>query len=182
MFISVISKHNEAKALDHLFLAKKLNTKCKINGMMPIGKSTEFYPMHKLLNILLTINESDYSQYLAMDNVLYNGGCNFNTSLLCKSTIRAVYVDDFGNLQCGSCEDQLADGITIPANEIICTPTKEKLSSSQTVCKECQLCELFYLCNGCRQYRKMNRFTKNHCYEMKKLLPRIIQAKWKIQP
>jgi len=49
MFISVISEENEDRALDHLRLAKELGTKCKLNGIMPLGKSSVFYPQYKLV-------------------------------------------------------------------------------------------------------------------------------------
>ena len=91
-FISVIGPDNESRALDHLLLAKELRTKCKLNGVMPLGKSSTAYPMHKIIEIWLQAYEQGLSQFLDTDISLHRGGCNLNVNCLCSSTIRSVQV------------------------------------------------------------------------------------------
>ena len=179
-FLSVISRENEDRALDHIYLAKKLQTKCKLNPMMPLGKSGEFFPMFKMVQIWLEVFEAGLQDSLDIDVQFKHGGCGFNTNLLCSSTIRAVKVDFNGNVIVASCEDDLVNrsyGAGIPLKE---SPHEEVIPMSQHISKRCLCCRLFRLCHGCHQARVLNKTVPQHCEEMKKLEQRILAAGWSL--
>ena len=176
-FLSVISRENEDRALDHIQLAKKLQTKCKLNPLMPLGKSDQFFPQFKIIQIWLEVFEAGLQDYLDADVQFKHGGCGFNTNLLCSSTIRAVKVDRDGNVVVASCEDDLVNNMQ-QAVQLKEDPHEEVIPLSQHLTKECRLCRLFRLCHGCHQMRILNKCVPQHCEEMKKLESRILAAGW----
>lgn len=179
-FISLIDTDNEDKALDHVYLAKKLNTKCKLNGTLPLGKSKSFYPTYKMIKIWLEIKDLGLEEYLDTQIQFYEGGCNFNTSLYCESTIRTFWLNERDEVQYGNCEDCSTLGQRIPLDKIRPIPVKKQIEIKDTINDKCCYCELFKLCNACRSLQRINKQTPEHCEEMLKLKPRIIEAKWKI--
>lgn len=182
MFISVISNENEHLAIKHVELAKTLNTKCKLNGLMPLGAAeNNYYPLYKMIDIWLKIKDLGLEKYHDNYTSLYHGGCNLNINRLCKSTIRAIQFYDNDNYKITSCEDDLVqnDIESIPNDKISQEPIKENISD--TITSECIFCELFYVCNGCHQNRKINKLDKNFCSEMKLRKDKILNSGWKIQ-
>lgn len=93
MFISVIGKGNENRALDHVRLAKDLGTKCKLNGVLDLGRSDESYPLYKMIDIWLAVKKEGLEQWHDCSVQMLHGGCNFNTNLMCGSTIRSAWFD-----------------------------------------------------------------------------------------
>ena len=107
MFIAVISNENEQFSMKHLELAKRLGTKCKLNGVLPVGLSKEFFPRWKLLKIWLDAIDQGYREQLDIYVAAKQGGCGFNTNLMCSSTIGACEITSDGKLQYASCEEDL---------------------------------------------------------------------------
>ena len=179
-FISVISEYNEDRALDHLLLAKKLNTQCKINGVLPMGLSKDFYPLYKMIDIWLSIKENGLEEYWDNEIQFYNGGCNFNTNLMCESSIRTFWLNDKEEIQYNNCEDCASQGHRIPLDIYRPIPKESKINVNDMVCDNCLMCPLYRLCNGCKSMRKINKLTPNHCEEMRKRLDKIKEMGWKI--
>ena len=179
-FISVISKSNEDKALDHLYLAKELKTKCKINGVLPIGSSKEYYPLYKMIDIWLQIKENNLEEYWDNQIQFHNGGCNFNTNLICSSTIRSFWLDNNNNIHYNNCEDCAVRGSSIPLDTNIVTPKEESAKPEQLISQDCLCCELCRLCNACKSTRQSILDRQTFCSEMKKRKQKILDAKWKI--
>lgn len=183
-FISVISSENEHLALKHLELARELQTKCKLNAVMALGKTEVGYPLHKILDIWLQAKEQHLDRHLDLDVCLQRGGCNLNVNRLCRSTIRAVQVEKDGSLRIANCEDDLLD-YSIPSMTVeeacVQEVKQEAIQPQDAIDSKCMLCELFYVCNGCHQWRKANKLLPEHCQEMLKLKDRIKKSGWKIQ-
>lgn len=178
-FISVIGKNNEDKAIDHLLLAKRLGTKCKINPVIEMGLSTESYPKYKMIDIWLKIQELGLEDYWDMDVQFKKGGCGFNTNGMCESTIRAVYEDVNGNIHYSNCEDVLAYNdyqIKIDKEKPVCI----KHNSSDFISEKCLTCELCQFCNNCKISRDVAKRDKNYCDEIMKRKDKILKSGWKI--
>lgn len=179
-FISVISKSNEDRALDHIYLAKELGTRCKINGVLPIGLSKEYYPLYKMIDIWLKIIEAGLEDYWDNHIQFQNGGCNFNTNLMCSSSIRSFWIDNQNQINYNNCEDCAVRGARIPLDTGIVKPTAEKLKHEHLLSSECLYCELCTLCNACRSTKQAITDKETFCSEMKKRKQKILDTKWKI--
>lgn len=167
-FIAVINEENEDKALDHVFLAKRLGIKCKLNGILPMGLSKSYYPRYKMMKIWLKIIELGLEEYEINCYERKLGKCNFNTFLNCDKNIRACYIDNNNNLHKCFCEDLLADGIELEQTDI------------SVISNKCYTCELCRLCNGCMKNKLCAKNDKTYCEEMFKLKDKIINSGWKI--
>lgn len=93
-FISVISEENEKQALDHVMLAKKLGTVCKLNNVMPFGKSVSYYSRAKMLELYCNILDLGLAEYESNTTMLKRGSCPFNTCSKCAISNRAVMYAD----------------------------------------------------------------------------------------
>lgn len=179
-FISIISEDNEDKALDHLYLAKKLGTKCKLNPLLPLGLSKTFYPLYKIIDIWFQIYDLGLEKYWDNKIQFYNGGCNFNTNMRCESSIRTFWLNDKEEIQYGNCEDSASDGMRIPLETSKPLCTEKKLDINNVINNRCLYCPLSRLCNSCKTLQKMNKMTENHCDEMLKRMSKIQNLGWKI--
>lgn len=105
-FISVISEENERQALDHVKLAKQLGTTCKLNNVMPFGKSTSYYSRAKILELYCDVIDLGLVAYESNTAMLKHGSCPFNTCGKCAISNRAVMFVD-GKPKYSYCEDLL---------------------------------------------------------------------------
>ena len=168
-FISVIGKNNESKALDHVRLAKSLHTVCRLNNVLPIGLSKEYYPRHKILNIYLDVEELGLGNYEL--NVLNkNKSCCPIYTNNCGEELGSCWVDNSDNLVTGLCDDYVG----------LCS---QDLKYTDQPLKKCLCCPLFSLCNNC----KTNRYCikkyadENYCREMKKVAIRMKNNNWRLE-
>lgn len=186
-FIGVIDDSNESKVLDHLELARILMTTCKLNSANALGRQQYSYPRYKMMDHYLTIIESGKDMYEQNCFERSNGSCPFNTSLLCANTIRAIYVDSENKIHWATCEPDLERGNDQILNEenakqFFKTRNFPEVLDPKSLInpKECLLCPLIRLCNGCKIAREAAKLDPKHCKEMKKLLPRILKSRWKL--
>lgn len=179
-FIAVIDHTNEDFALKHLELAKELNTKCKLNGMLCLGKAKESYPKYKMIDIWLKAYELNLDKYLDTEIQFKYGGCSFNTNLMCKSTIRAFWLTNTNKIIYGNCEDLATGGEYIEIDKEKPKIKKENISIKDLISQKCLTCELCNLCNGCKKSRDINKNTVNFCEEMLKRKEKILKMPWKI--
>jgi MoaA/NifB/PqqE/SkfB family radical SAM enzyme len=154
MFIYVVDKNNEDLVIKAVELAKELDTKCKINNVHPVGAASEYYPRYKILEKLLQIIDLGLENY--ENNLVQrkSGRCPYVTSSdFCKN-IHLRWVDNNNNLIKGCCEEATSSG-TIEVERGILK-------------KECLLCKMFSLCNGCSTNREFTKsILEEHCTWMK---------------
>ena len=181
-FIAVMDKNNIDTALDTVNLAVKLNTKCRINNAMKMGRQGIYYPRYKVFEKWLEIIESGLENYEITCLERKKGKCPINSSLICSSTIRAVYVNNNGSVVYNNCEDKLnldLKNIELDKEKIV--PRQNKINHKDVINESCPYCELFNICNGCSTNREQaKKYCPEYCSEMLKLKDRIIQAKWKL--
>lgn len=179
-FIAVISNKNEDKALNHLHLAKKLNTKCKMNPLLPLGLSKDFYPLYKMIDIWMAIYNNHLEEWWDNDKQFLLGTCNFNTNLLCETSIRSFWLNDKEEVVYSNCEDCAVNGYVIPIDKNKPKQTETEICKTQIIDEKCLCCPLYRLCNGCKSLRAINKITENHCEEMLKRLEKIKKLGWKL--
>ena len=180
-FIAVINEKNEHRAIDHFYLAKELNNKCKINPVMAMGLSKESYPKYKMIDIWLKIKELGLEPYWDNDVQFKKGGCGFNTNLLCGSTIRAFYEDINGNVHYSDCEECLVyNDREIPLDTTQPLIHKIPLNINDYINNKCLTCELCQFCNGCKIARSIAKDDNKYCQEMLKRKQKILESGWKI--
>ena len=179
-FISVITDENADRAIDHVLLAKRLQTKCKLNPVRSIGRSTKSFPLYKMIDIYHQCYQMQLQQYLDID-VQNQGGCGWNTNHMCESCIRACWVDNKDKLHYSHCEELLSYGVEIPYEDVPPKPKRRTITIAQVISTQCYHCELFNLCNGCAVHRDAAKQDKNYCKEMlsrKQLI--LSHDQWKI--
>lgn len=180
-FIAVITKENESRALDHLLLAKELGTTCKLNPVLPLGISSEAYPKYKMIDIWLEAKKRGLDKYMNADVQFFNGGCSFNTGLMCASTIRVFWEDVADVVHYSACDNCSTLGDAIPIDVQCPIPKKMRLDSKTFIngdkCLSCKLCRF---CNACKAMREANKNDPNYCTEMKRREKAILQSGWLI--
>ena len=178
-FIAVISKENEDRAIDHLLLAKKLGTKCRLNGLNAVGKSSSYYPRYKMIDIWNQIFERGLQEYCMEIEPFKKGNCPFDSNYLCQSTIRSCWIDDKDELIYGNCEDLTCKGIRLQDPEED-RPIPKRMLPKSFINKDCKLCPLCALCNSCYANQLQAFNVPEYCEEMKKRIPIIKKWGWKI--
>lgn len=173
-FISVISKENEANAIQHVLLAKQLGTKCKLNGILPIGYSDEYYPRYKMLDIQFKIIDLGLEEFESNTLERKSGKCPINIHQDCYKLNRSIVIDENGKYRYSFCEDLAFDKPCFSdINEI---DTTDKLMLSECIEGEkCFQCELFRFCNSCRVHRIAAKNDISYCKNMSKYKQRLRQ-------
>jgi radical SAM protein with 4Fe4S-binding SPASM domain len=174
-FLAVIDEHNESKAIDHVFLAKKLNTQCRLVYQNKSGKGTTTYPVGKLYKIFVQIWRMGLAQYeqtaIAIAEKLNNMNVGCPIARNCDSFMRSLNPDG-RYFSCGPLNDDLD-----VENEIDFKKEMEgeqalplQKSKHQFLKPECFGCKMFDLCNGCRKHikdlKETNKVEEN-CIAMK---------------
>lgn len=166
-FIAVISKENEDRAIDHVLLAKELGTTCKLNGLLPLGRSEEYYPRYKMMDIYLKILDMGLEEY--EDNTFdrAKGNCPFNIDHQCFKHNRAIRIDKDGNYQYGYCEDLVYNGV-ITFDSVEDISEKDDILNDLINPEKCPYCPLFRFCNNCKLHRDIAKTDKDYCNQMNK--------------
>jgi len=169
MFIVVINKNNEHLALKHVELAKKLNTKCKMNPALASGRTTEPYPLYKMYNIYVDIIKHGLSDYEFNSKEivkLYNNQpacCPYSRN--CYKGIRCID-PDLNIYTCGAFNDN-------HNNKDYAIHSGNFIAKDYPFIKnECLACELFKFCNSCyKNIADIKNFNliDEHCIGMKKI-------------
>lgn len=181
MFIAVIDWGNEDKVIDHVLLAKRLGTQVKLNNAVGVGKQSKTYPRYKMFQHYLKIIDMGLEKYESYCSSRDVDECPRNVNHFCATAIRCCYVDNKGKLHVGICDEQLSLGHEIPEDLIVPSsknPTSEILTPDKFIKPECPYCELFSLCNSCRNNRDAAMLDPIYCDEMKKLKSKIIETGW----
>lgn len=162
-FIYVIDHFNKKYVNNALLLAKDLNTKCKLNRVLCIGKNKDYFPLYEYFEILSDI--IDNGLYLYENNIMelqflyYNkiSSCPYNIN--CSKTIVTINPDNTIH----SC-DKLSMYNTINKNV-----------NYHIFKNDCIKCENFIFCNSCKMtiYEAKINNDINFCKRMKEILPKF---------
>lgn len=175
-FIAVIDEKNEDTVLKTVELAKSLGTYVRINNATEQGRCDKTYPRYKLFQKYIEIIEAGLADY----EVYCRGGlltpCPMNIQMLCKSTIRACYVDKNDILHYYDCCESGVENLLDYHDDAGMKPTPIYPDIKDHVTPNCMICPLFSLCNGCQSQKE--HYPIEHCSEMHKLLPKLIKYGW----
>ena len=181
MFIAVIDDSNEHMVMDHILLAKRLGTVCKLNRAVGVGFQSIGYQRYKIMKHYLDIIDAGLAEYEWNCANRMKGICPYNINHSCDSIIRCVYIDNDNKMHIGTCDEKISMGIELPEDKIFNEnniPEYKHINHSEYIKPECVYCELFNLCNGCELNRNEAKLDSKHCSEMKKLEQRIIDSGW----
>lgn len=182
MFLAVIDESNEDKAMDHVYLAKKLNTQVKLNNAIGVGSQSKTYPRYKMYQLYLDIIDAGLDKYESNCSDRKINRCPRNIEMSCLYSIRCVYIDTNGELHVGVCDEQVSWGNFLPEDKIFVDKNNKNFNVEvpidEFITPECAYCELFRLCNGCFTNRQEAKKDPNYCKEMKKLESRLIETEW----
>ena len=187
-FISVIDEYNAWSIPKLLDLAKYLNTTVKLNPCLPEGRSTRIYPKYKMLRHYIDIIDSGMGEYEENCIERGTGRCPNNTSLMCHSQIRCIYLHKDGTLRWNTCEDLVNSGY-----DMICNETPKDFNDMQFSHKQlnldkcallnsekCKYCALYRMCNACTVTFMNAKKDPHFCEEMSKLKDDLIRVEWKL--
>lgn len=182
-FITVIVEDNKDRYFDHIELAKRIGTTCRLNNANKMGRQSSYFPRYKIFKMWIDIIERGYEEYEINCIERTTGRCPINASGRCESCIRAVYVKPNGEIIYSNCEDKLNRGdanAAIPLEDSPQEPTISIISPKDVISMKCYTCDLFRICNGCKTNRLDAYDDQNYCKEMTKLKSKIIEHGWKI--
>lgn len=178
-FIAVIDDNNENTVMDHVYLAKRIGSRVKLNNALAVGKQGKTYQRYKMFHHYLNIIDAGLDKYETNCAERGISRCPRNINLMCENSIRCCSIDSNGDIHISTCDEQLALGNEIPSDQVIHRIIKpEKIPYSEYITEDCSCCELFRLCNGCTSNRMEAKKDPNYCKEMKKLEKRIIDTGW----
>jgi radical SAM protein with 4Fe4S-binding SPASM domain len=176
-FLAVIDESNAHTAMDHVYLAKKLGTQCRLVAANASGKQQKAYPISKMYTHYIDIYRERLVEYEQTAIQLFDymngfgGGCDLSRT--CDEQIRSLNPDG-RYFSCGPMNDDLD-----PENEIdfeaevvrgegMFLPIQSRVETRQLK-DECSSCELFNLCNGCaknvKDYKRQG-IVESHCADM----------------
>lgn len=180
-FLAVIDDSNEHLALKHVYLAKELNTQCRLVWASQSGKSTSVYPMAKLFKIMLDIWKLGLTKYeqTAVSISEKMGGVEVACPMSrnCDHWMRSLNPDG-RYFSCGPLNDDLDKSNEINfENEVIkgdkfYLPIQSN-KNLQVLKEECFTCPMFQTCNSCRKHikdLKNSNKVEEHCSTMKSIM------------
>jgi len=179
-FLAVINDDNEHLALKHVYLAKELNTQCRLVWGVNSGKNTTTYPMSKLFKIMLEIWRKGLVQYEQTSvniSQKMNGlevACPMSRN--CDSWMRSLNPDG-RYFSCGPLNDDLDKASEIDFESEVVKGEKfyqplQKNIEYNVLKEECYGCKMFETCNSCRKHVKDLKNTgkvEEHCSVMKSI-------------
>lgn len=183
-FISVITDENLDTAINNVLLAKKMGVECKLNYALASGELSVPLLKGKIYKVYLDIIEQgladwEYNskQLLAIKDKK-STSCPLNRE--CDSNIRCLQpAGDY--YSCGAFGDDKLHAIDFTEEVLNAGKLQEPLKASPELAflkESCLSCPLFSICNGCKKTisdLKRNNIVEEHCNEMQKNLPRLLQ-------
>lgn len=182
-FISVISDENKGVALKHLELAKCLNTTCKLNSMLPFGKSIDYFSRADLLELYVKIIDMGLDQYEDNLKTRSLGYCPFNTCKECAKLNRSLRIID-NKPKYSFCEELLySENISTDNIEMLDDMFYEK--QKKHIPTKCYCCKAFSLCHGCLLHNVVLNRTQSvnnieYCLKMKNIVMKLPKYGFKI--
>ncbi len=183
-FISVITEENLDTAINNVYLAKKMQVECKLNYALASGHLSLPLLKGKIYKVYLDIIDEGLAEWEYNSKQLQLIGkkksvtCPLNRD--CDSTIRCLQpAGDY--YSCGAFGDDKLHAINFEKEVMQHGEKQLPLSNSIEISylkEQCLTCPLFSICNGCKKTIadiKNNNLVENHCSEMQKNLPRLLQ-------
>lgn len=193
-FISVITEENQHLAIKNVELAKRMGVECKLNYAFSSGPPTKFknivmgqegkpYMLAKIYEIYVQVWEAGLSAWehntKQMTQRLRGNTTTCPQNRKCDDGIRTLQPSgDY--YSCGAFGDDRQYPIDF-AKEMA-GPKIYPISFQpelQSLKQSCFTCPMFSICNGCRKTikdLKDHNMVESHCYSMKQLAPKIIEA------
>lgn len=175
-FIAVLDESNEHLAVKHAELAKKLNTRVRINNATRQGRQETTYPRYKLFQKYFDILDAGLGEYEIYCRRNRVDKCPINARMLCKSSIRTCYVDSNDVLHYYDCCEAADGEHLLDFRNDYTTPTCIYPPMEKHVNEKCAYCELFAICNGCDSQK--SEYPPEHCEEMLKMKDKFIENGW----
>ena len=193
-FIAVITEENEHLAIKNVELAKRMNVECKLNYAVSSGPPVKFkniimgqegrpYLLADIYEIYIKIWEAGLAEWewntKQMMKRLRGISSTCPQNRKCDDTIRTLQPSgDY--YSCGSFGDDRQYPIDFEKEmngpKIYPISFRPELQSMK---QSCFTCPMFDICNGCRKTikdMKDHNMVEAHCYKMKQLAPKIIEA------
>ena len=193
-FITVITEENDKDAIKNVELAKRMNVECKLNYAFSSGPPIKFkniimghegkpYMLAKIYEIYVRIWELglhpwEYNTKQMMKR-LRGGGTTCPQNRDCDSGIRNLQPSgDY--YSCGAFGDDRV--YSIDFEKEMAGPKIYPLKFQpelQSLKQSCFTCPMFQICNGCKKTIKDLKdydLVEDHCYRMKQIAPKIIEA------
>lgn len=173
-FIAVIDESNEHLVLDHVILARELNTVCRLNNATEQGRQKKTYPKWKMIKHYMDIINAGLGNHEIYCSTRRFDQCPMNFDMLCRSYIRACYVDNSGKLHYYQCCEDTSESSTLGLDtDCQCYSPQYP---TEHVNENCVFCDMFPLCNGC--WSQARFYPPEHCEEMLKLRGKLIANGW----
>lgn len=181
-FIAVINEDNEDEYLNHVLLAKELDTYCRLNNALKMGRQDTHYPRYKIFKMWIDIIDRGLEEYEQNCFERKIGRCPMNSNQMCQNSIRSIYIDNKENIHYSNCEDKLNldNGYEIPLDVRRPEPSPTLIKYNEVINNKCFSCDLFNICNSCATNREAAKLDINYCKEMSKLKNDIIRLEWKL--
>ena len=181
-FIAVIDENNASRYMDHISLAKELGTYCRLNNALKMGRQGKHYPRYKVFKMWIDIIKAGLADYEQNCFERQDGKCPINSSLMCQSSIRTIYIDSDGKIHYSNCEDKLNrdNGDEIAIDDVRPSQEPTPITFDEAISYKCLSCELYNICNACNTNREAAKEDPNYCIEMTKLKDDIIDLGWRL--
>lgn len=180
IFISVLDENNVHTWEQTVMLAKELDTKCRLNNALKIGRQTKLFPRYHLIKIWIELVKRGWDKYEINSFERGMGRCPSNTNLFCQSSIRVMRKNESGDIIFYNCDDMSwRDEERLSLKDIYAEQHIEVVPK-KVLTPNCYGCELFRLCNGCRSYQGQIDDVETHCKEMTAMKQDIIDLGWKL--
>ena len=187
MFLAVVTEETEHLALDHLRLAKRLGTQCRLNPGVASGRLGKTFPLNKMYKIYIdAINENlhEYERNIwEIISLCFNQGVGCPYSPMCHRGIRVLQPD--GYYSCPTFADESKYPIDFEkemAGETI-NPYLDEGSRLFAIKEECLTCIAFRHCNSCRKRIEDSAeqgLPEGYCSEMREHVTELNNRKEKI--
>lgn len=180
IFISVLDENNVNTWKQTVMLAKELDTKCRLNNALKIGRQAKLFPRYHLIKIWIEIVKRGWDKYEINSFERGTGRCPSNTNFFCQSSIRVMRKNESGDIIFYNCDDMSwRDEEQLSIEEVYANQHIE-MQPKKVLTPNCYSCELFRLCNGCRSYQQQIEDVETHCREMTAMKQDIIDLGWKL--
>jgi sulfatase maturation enzyme AslB (radical SAM superfamily) len=109
-FLTVIDWNNEDTMMDHVMLAKRLNTQVRLNPAIGVGRQGigNSYPIYKMYKFYIELIDKELDMYEINTSERKLNMCPRNIGFDCNTLIRCCYLDPNMNLHVSICDEQLS--------------------------------------------------------------------------
>lgn len=182
-FIAVITEENEWSVIKTVELAKEMNVVCKVNYAMASGEQDAPYRLSKIYEHYIKIWEAGLAPWEHNTQQMMKRIRGEQTicplTRTCDSNIRTIQPEgDY--YSCGAFGDDKDKAIDFEyeMNGGFVTPLADS-PELNSLKMGCYSCPMFSICNGCKKTikdLKEHDMVEDHCYHMKQLGPKILEA------